>query len=1105
MFKVASRKSFTFRPFTRPWVIRNSSSASNAPESAPEHAVDQDSSGDVQRTKKSRKNYISTFPRVPSTNNIREKDLLLEQFFNGHLPLTKPIEHNHPATPSLSFSPNAYKRSKVQNSSILDNLKKYKDMKRKKLDDNYHPFYSAHKKSQSAGILTHSSLDTQEHNLEMLNLPTSYLQSLKPFKAPPSPGNEAYRDDIIYVRKLEIEERNLKQQEEINRRVQENFELAKRGLKQLDKGDIGEFLDAIKLLFTIPSKRKKSTRTLVPNTGHDEPESPGAGPQSSDDDEYDDFFEEEYTFDFDFSHQVVNFDPVKVHSALFKLLRIQNPKRSSKYDHWLLFASLAGFCDVYTQPSDMDYDYQHVLSLKRIADAVIALNYNTHSRSETPRFDLAFALANIVEKITVLLNCSDYQRLAKVNNDDTHWEENLHLWTPHKTLSGITSLADGFHDLKLLYNIATVAVYCIYLLYKKDGYRSANGPYNPFADFFFQLWENITQVIIYGLEIDRRDEKLNFPGYPPIVRQVIKGCAALRSITAAAITAEDDRYEHDLQHSSLFTFMRPLGRRAITGSLAKQNEIHTLPARVGSIDFENLPLKLILNDRYDEDVMYMFELGLARDVKDDPYLAHHPDNDSDFDIDCEFHPSCPCDVDRRRQQQDIIQSLGDPIKGTQREKDPLLPDNILQPHYSPIPLQFDELGNDLREIPRGPNTQLTDEFVELLHRSQEDVDIFFTSPDELLDHLDYVFDDTDRVCPCEKVVRSVAWIVMYEYEASLMTEDELLQKENDPAISTEELINVVCDSVNYKVLVKRNPNLYFAMMDELLMTPGARLKLLRHLCMQQYHHWQVTYLHDLLIGERGKKQNDKNSPLGRTEYPFSRKGPLILTDYEKSVVVDTFLSNQFDQLKQVGDDKDSYEIPLKVICIMLKSLKVKGVCVRNIQKFRIELQSWLIQSGGLGKFPEARELFFDSQNETLVVEEEPKRLNTDLHRISEVEQDGPKLGALLLLKLFKDEGTVLLDLLLNFGHYYPKKRPEILFFLSDLDKLEDTFNSQMQLVTISDYVFMYIWRALQCQDANAIRNMLLWTRLIDENYDCLPKIQDFINHKFENAPDRLIK
>ncbi|KAG7916492.1 hypothetical protein KL934_002961 [Ogataea polymorpha] len=747
----------------------------------------------------------------------------------------------------------------------------------------------------------------------------------------------------------------------------------------------------------------------------------------------------------------------------------------------------------------MDYSYEHVLSLRRIANAVIALNYNTHSRSETPRFDLAFALANIVEKITVLLNCSDYERLANVNNDDTHWEENLHIWTPHKTLSGITSLADGFHDLKLLYNIATVSVYCIYLLYKRVGYSSDIGSYNPFADFFFQLWENITLVIIYGLEIDRRDEKLNFPGYPPIVRQVIKGCAALRSITAAAITAKDENYVHDLEHSSLFTFMRPLGRRAITGSLTNKNDIHILPARVGSIDFENLPFKLILNDRYDEDVMYMFELSLTRDVKDDPYFAHHPDNDSDFDIDCEFHPSCPCDTERRKRQQAIIKSLGDPIKDTLEEKDPFLPDDILQPHYSPIPLQFDELGNDLREIPRGPNTQLTDEFVELLHKSQDDVDIFFTSPDELLDHLDYVFDDTDHACPCEKVVRSVAWIVMYEYEASLMTEDELLQKENDPAISTEELINVVCDSVNYKILVKRNPSLYFAMMDELLMTPGARLKLLRHLCMQQYHHWQVTYLHDLLIEERGKRQNDKNSPLGRIEYPFSRKGPLILTDHEKSVVVDTFLSNQFDQLRQVGEDKNSYEIPLKVICIMLKSLKIKGVCVRNIQKFRIELQSWLIQSGGLGKFPEARELFFDSQNETLIAEEEPRRLNTDIDRIPEVEQDGPKLGALLLLKLFKDEGTVLLDLLLNFGQYYPKKRSEILFFLSDLDRLEDTFTSQMQLVVISDYVFMYIWRALQCRDANAIRNMLVWTRLIDENYDCLPKIQDFINHKFDNV------
>ncbi|KAH3663795.1 hypothetical protein OGAPHI_005198 [Ogataea philodendri] len=246
MLKITTHKAL-FRTGSRSvQAVRHASSASNASEPTSEHAVEQESSNEVKQPKRARKNYISTLPRVPSTNNIREKDLLLEQFFNGHLPLTKPIEHNHPAKPSLSFSPHAYKNSKVQNSSILNNLSKYKQIKREQADKNYHPFYSGHKKTQSAGILTHSSLETQEHNLEMLNLPTSYLQSLKPFKLPPTPGNETYRDDMIYVRKLEIEERDLKLQQETKKRVSENFELAKRGEKQLEQQDIGEFLDAIK-------------------------------------------------------------------------------------------------------------------------------------------------------------------------------------------------------------------------------------------------------------------------------------------------------------------------------------------------------------------------------------------------------------------------------------------------------------------------------------------------------------------------------------------------------------------------------------------------------------------------------------------------------------------------------------------------------------------------------------------------------------------------------------------------------------------------------------------------------------------------------------------
>lgn len=356
---------------------------------------------------------------------------------------------------------------------------------------------------------------------------------------------------------------------------------------------------------------------------------------TDDDEDDDEFVHEQYTFDFQFENNKLTllshgneFDPLKLHDALFKFLQIVNPQTDDDNDIdriSLLFKTLSVLCDLYTQTSDVGDNYEEILSIDLVSDLVLALLWYTYEKygpTKLTHFDFAMDLAKIVEKILILLNNYDENVLFSINNDEENWIDNLPKWLPHDTLSNINNMATSFHNLKLLYTIATVSCFLIYKLYQ----FTDNLSLNPFLNFFLKVWKCETRVVLLGLEIDRRDEELQFPGYPEVIRYIIKGASALRTIVAIILNNDVETRFHDLKHESLINFMNPWGRKAGTGALLADMRIYVASLLAFGSDLEEVT-ELLFNlepdDRYDEDVKYMFELEYDADAMDDEYQYHH--------------------------------------------------------------------------------------------------------------------------------------------------------------------------------------------------------------------------------------------------------------------------------------------------------------------------------------------------------------------------------------------------------------------------------------------------------------------------------------------------
>lgn len=144
----------------------------------------------------------------------------------------------------ISISSKKSKKSKV--STIMEDLETYqrtkKENHRQIYSNNYSPYFNTVKKfTPFNSVFTNTILNTQQHNLELFNLPLKVVESLKPFQLNTKIGEEQFRDDILYVHKLEVEEKKLNQKNINKVRFAKNVEEAKQGKNILQVDDFEEY------------------------------------------------------------------------------------------------------------------------------------------------------------------------------------------------------------------------------------------------------------------------------------------------------------------------------------------------------------------------------------------------------------------------------------------------------------------------------------------------------------------------------------------------------------------------------------------------------------------------------------------------------------------------------------------------------------------------------------------------------------------------------------------------------------------------------------------------------------------------------------------------
>ncbi|ODV61621.1 CCR4-NOT core subunit CAF130 ASCRUDRAFT_143714 [Ascoidea rubescens DSM 1968] len=220
------------------------------------------------------------------------------------------------------------------------------------------------------------------------------------------------------------------------------------------------------------------------------------------------------------------------------------------------------------------------------------------------------------------------------------------------------------------------------------------------------------------------------------------------------------------------------------------------------------------------------------------------------------------------------------------------------------------------------------------------------------------------------------------------------------------------DSI-FEPILRYNPDIACAMMDEMLMAQGYRRPLIWFISHLEISQSLVNYIHELTIRERGNWNDYKYDygELKNKKLLFSREGLLELSDVEVNMLLHEFFSNagvyltkdfdieideSFDTNSGKHNDKringkfnpnnsskghidgqvvhennagENYKSItnfldakrlVSIICLMIKSLADKKVISLKDEDYQIELQILLIDWVGI--LPAARELYFYMRN-----------------------------------------------------------------------------------------------------------------------------------------------
>lgn len=679
-----------------------------------------------------------------------------------------------------------------------------------------------------------------------------------------------------------------------------------------------------------------------------------------------------------------------------------------------IFHMVAAVCDPFTQPEDND---RMVLSVDCLADVVVALAYqmvlhqevdlkeddaedttedDTEKQApilyskEAPdvaslRFTLSLKFFQILEALHLLLRADDELRVRYLHNDRQYWDATAKFWLPVFE-SGEEPL------LKLCYYMCCVLIMAIYKLF--------GTALHPYSDYFLRLWKTHTSIIALALEMDRELEeeawatKGEYFDTPENIKQALLGSSAVRTVLAWILNRASVEDDDDLKNEAMLNFFDPLERtKRHCGALVADERLFMVAMLVLRLHVPFSPiLRAEISISSDEPGVYfpMFDsddfhhrgakrvdpMGAAGDLVVDLYY------EDQFDEDIKY----------------VFGYFDSDDESSDENEPPAKSDIAMALRSDNNALEFDEQGRDWRDCARGDNVDFSDAFLELeaqynLLAAKEASDHFFTSWDELHKALDFLaLMEIENV---EKFMHRVGQVIVNTVAKAV--KDEIAEIPNDinpdriykflvspaSAASLQETyqqksyIIAFRKMTNFELILINNPQVAFAVIDELLMCKGFRRTLIWFLTHNvNLHMTLINYVYELVMGLRG-------NPDGTAAYKFSRKGDkLELSTIEQLMLLHELFINGSSWLLQ-GEYDTSAELPelrakklVSYFCLMILRLTLKNVILLDRSKtdyfedYSQDIQVLLFP--WIGKVPEARDLFFRIKREMYQdPEEEP--------------------------------------------------------------------------------------------------------------------------------------
>ncbi|ODV77635.1 uncharacterized protein CANTADRAFT_8076 [Suhomyces tanzawaensis NRRL Y-17324] len=709
----------------------------------------------------------------------------------------------------------------------------------------------------------------------------------------------------------------------------------------------------------------------------------------------------------DEDQKVVEFDfPLPINSITQNLVK-RHAKISSiiglpKDDDLLvfIFETAASLCDPFTQPEETE---ESVLSVDAVSDFLIALSYTKYVQDnhlevnfvrvdiESIKFELSLAFFKLLRFIHRVLNAENELRTRYVNNDEEHWAQNLPQWTPKPPLD-----LEEF-NLKLIYSIACILILGIYKLFKPtDDSVPYNLMVNPYLHYLLKLWKCHTNIILLGLEIDRRiefdnHEKGEMMDTPEIVKQTLKGSSSIRYILSwiinqnpslfydEDITDIEELETNDMKKESLLNFIQPILRKKINGGSllidmrlviiglliintgisytpglyqkeeepsANEDEATRRLNRIKPItELGDILIDLEYEDRFDEDIRYIFEYEFEDEWE------KGEDEDSEHLVEDE-------ETDDRK----INNGTNEMVHGSNEIKDQDGQAAMRSPDSTSI--EFDDKGRDWRDVPRGQNSEFQEWFLTKLEKyeqlqNKQDSDDFFNSWNELYETFEYLSttsiegDVESETKLGQVVINSISKAIKQEVE-NLHASDDLKKSEvSQSAITPDKIYQYWLTSATEKSvqITQENNKLIVPILSitrfEIFLHNNSKLArcLMDEMLMCNGYRrvliWFLTHnlnLSTLLIDYVFELLvGIRGSNQGQAPYNFTRKGDkLELSEIERLMLLHEFLTNSSMYLSSTEgiEIDDGYKVVLAE-SIAMKYMSLMCLMINQLMRIGI--------------------------------------------------------------------------------------------------------------------------------------------------------------------------